>query len=140
VFIGGKMVKEKRCEMNAQDIAGAIRGGLLQQDRLLKFDTPLGENVLLPQRAVGCSRIGRHFDFTLDVLSMRSGIKLKELVGQSVTLWIQQGDKSYLPWNGYVYSVRRQGSEGSLTSYQIRFAATSVSGRIKPLTKSSLKY
>ncbi|WP_321818356.1 MULTISPECIES: type VI secretion system Vgr family protein [unclassified Paraburkholderia] len=109
--------------MNAQDIAGAIRGGLLQQDRLLKFDTPLGENVLLPQRAVGCSRIGRHFDFTLDVLSMRSGIKLKELVGQSVTLWIQQGDKSYLPWNGYVYSVRRQGSEGSLTSYQIRFAS-----------------
>jgi type VI secretion system secreted protein VgrG len=109
--------------MNAQDIAGAIRGGLLQQNRLLKLDTPLGVDVLLPQRAIGHSRIGRHFDFTLDVVSTRSEIKLEELIAQSVTLWIQQADNSWLPWNGYVYYARRQGSEGSLTSYQISFAS-----------------
>ncbi|WP_179405471.1 type VI secretion system Vgr family protein [Burkholderia guangdongensis] len=109
--------------MRAQDIVGAILAGVIQQDRLLKLDTPLGTNVLLPQRAVGQSRIGRHFDFTLDVLSMRSDLKLKALVGQPVTLWIQQTDKSYLSRHGYVYLVRRLGSEGGLTSYQISFAS-----------------
>ena len=109
--------------MNAQDIVRAIQGGLIQQDRLLKLDTPLGENVLLPQRTVGFSRIGRHFEFTLDVLSTNSNIKLKQLIGQPVTLWFLQADKSYLPHHGYVYSVRRLGSEGGLTSYQIRFAS-----------------
>lgn len=45
--------------MNAQDIARAIQGGLIQQGRLLRLDTPLGDNVLLPQRMVGRSRLGR---------------------------------------------------------------------------------
>ncbi|MFL9949267.1 type VI secretion system tip protein TssI/VgrG [Paraburkholderia agricolaris] len=109
--------------MDAQDIVRAIQGGLIQQDRLLKLDTPLGSNVLLPQRAVGWSRIGRQFDFTLDVQSTSGNIKLKKLIGRSVTLWIQQADKSYLPHHGYVYSVRRLGSDGGLTSYQLRFAS-----------------
>lgn len=109
--------------MSAQDIMRAIQGGLIQQDRLLKLDTPLGPNVLLPQRAMGRSRIGRHFEFTLDVLSTRSDLKLKSLVGQPVTLWIQQGNGSYLPRHGHVHTVRRLGSEGGLTSYQIGFAS-----------------
>ncbi|MCA8346999.1 hypothetical protein [Burkholderia cepacia] len=53
--------------MNAQDIVAAIRGGLIQNERLVKLDTPLGPDVLLPQRVAGWSRIGRHFEFTLDV-------------------------------------------------------------------------
>ncbi|KVD12615.1 type VI secretion system Vgr family protein [Burkholderia ubonensis] len=109
--------------MSVQDIVRAMQGALLQQDRLLKLDTPLGDNVLLPQRSLGWSRIGRHFDFTLDVLSTRNDLKLKSLIGQPVTLWIQQADQSYLPRNGYVYAVRRLGSEGGLTSYQISFAS-----------------
>lgn len=73
--------------MSVQDIVRAMQGALLQQDRLLKLDTPLGDNVLLPQRSLGWSRIGRHFDFTLDVLSTRNDLKLKSLIGQPVTLW-----------------------------------------------------
>ncbi|MFP3502601.1 type VI secretion system Vgr family protein [Burkholderia sp. SIMBA_062] len=109
--------------MSVQDIVTAIQGGLIQQDRLLKLDTPLGDNALLPQRAVGHSKIGRHFDFTLDVVSTRSDLKLKELIGKPVTLWIQQIHHSYVPRHGYVYAVRRLGSEGGLTSYQISFAS-----------------
>ncbi len=33
--------------MNTQDIVKAMQTGLLQQNRLLKLDTPLGEDVLL---------------------------------------------------------------------------------------------
>ncbi len=109
--------------MSALDIVSAMQGGLLQQDRLLKLDTPIGDNMLLPQRMVGWSRIGRDFDFALDVLSTRGDLKLKELIGKSVTLWIQQTDRTYLPRNGYVYAVRRLGAEGGLSSYQIHFAS-----------------
>jgi hypothetical protein len=43
--------------MAAQDIIGAMTGELVQSDRLLKLDSPLGNNVLLPQRVVGYSRL-----------------------------------------------------------------------------------
>ncbi|WP_321888801.1 type VI secretion system Vgr family protein [Paraburkholderia bannensis] len=109
--------------MSAEDIIRVIQGGLSQQDRLLKLDTPLGADVLLPHRLVGQSRIGRHFDFTLDALSIRGDLDLKRLIAQPVTLWLQQADKSYLPHHGYVHAARRLGSEGSLTSYQISFAS-----------------
>ncbi|MDR6386138.1 type VI secretion system Vgr family protein [Paraburkholderia caribensis] len=109
--------------MRAQDLIAAITGGLAQGDRLLKLDAPLGSEVVIPQRAVGTSRLGRHFEFTVDVVSTSSTIELKNLIAQPVTLWIQQSDKSYLPHNGFVHTARRLGSDGTLTSYQIGFAS-----------------
>ncbi|HEV2595388.1 MAG TPA: contractile injection system protein, VgrG/Pvc8 family, partial [Sphingomicrobium sp.] len=88
--------------MGAQDIIEAITGGLVQSDRLLKLDSSLGNNILLPQRVVGYSRIGRHYDFTADVVSASATIELKTLIAQPITLWIQQTDRSYLPHHGYV--------------------------------------
>ncbi|AXE92445.1 type VI secretion system Vgr family protein [Paraburkholderia terricola] len=109
--------------MGAQDIIGAITGGLIQSDRLLKLDTALGNNVLVPQRVAGHSRIGRHFEFTVDVVSTSDTVELKTLIAQPVTLWVQQTDRSYLPRHGYVHTVRRLGSDTGLTSYQIGFAS-----------------
>ncbi|NYH21649.1 type VI secretion system VgrG family protein [Paraburkholderia bryophila] len=109
--------------MGAQDIIGAMTGGLVQSDRLLKLDTSLGGTTLLPQRVVGHSRIGRHYEFAVDVVSTSGTIELKTLITQPVTLWIQQADSSYLPHHGYVHTARRLGSDGGLTSYQIAFAS-----------------
>ncbi|RQQ34271.1 type VI secretion system tip protein VgrG, partial [Burkholderia stagnalis] len=109
--------------MNMPDIAAAIRGGLIQQDRLLKLATPLGENALAVQRAVGRSRIGRDYSFTLDVMSTDGGLELKKLIAQPATLWIQQADKSYRPVSGYIYTVRRLGANGGITTYQIELRA-----------------
>ncbi|MBJ9691313.1 type VI secretion system tip protein VgrG [Burkholderia vietnamiensis] len=108
--------------MNMHNTVAALRGGLLQQDRLLKLDTPLGANVLTVQRAVGRARIGRAYEFTLDVLSTDSDVELKKLIAQPVTLWIQQADRSYRPVNGYVHTARRLGADGGLTTYQLTFA------------------
>nr|WP_081935952.1 type VI secretion system Vgr family protein [Burkholderia sp. 9120] len=109
--------------MGAQDIIGALTGGFVQSDRLLKLDSPLGSNVLLPQRVVGHSRIGRHYEFTSDVVSTSDAIELKKLIAQPVTLWVQQVDRSYLPHHGYVHTARRLGSDSGLTSYQIGYAS-----------------
>ncbi|PRF93564.1 phage late control D family protein, partial [Burkholderia multivorans] len=108
--------------MNMQNTIAALRGGLLQQDRLLKLDTPLGANVLTVQRAVGRSRIGRAYEFALDVLSTDSDLELKKLIAQPITLWLQQADRSYRPINGYVHTARRLGADGGLTTYQLTFA------------------
>lgn len=109
--------------MGAQDLIAAINGGLLQSDRLLKLDTALGSNTLLPQRLVGRSRLGRDYEFTLDAVSNTDNIELKTLIAQPVTLWIQQSDQSYAPYHGYVHTARRLGSDSAVTSYQIGFVS-----------------
>ncbi len=109
--------------MNVQNLAAALRGGLIQQDRLLKLDTPLGPNALVVQRAVGHSTVGRDYIFTLDVVSLDSTIELKRLIAQPVTLWIQQASGGYRPIHGYVYTARRLGADGGLTTYQITLQA-----------------
>jgi type VI secretion system secreted protein VgrG len=109
--------------MGTQDLLRAITSNLLQSDRLIKLDTNLGPNKLVPQRVVGRSRLGRHFEFTVDVVSTSGNIELKTLIAQPVTLWIQQSDKSYQPHNGYVHTARRLGSNGGLTTYQLGFAS-----------------
>ncbi|WP_321925729.1 type VI secretion system Vgr family protein [Burkholderia sp. BCC1998] len=110
--------------MNVTELAQAIRGGLIQQDRLLKTDIPsLPNNALVPRRAVTRSALGRDFSVALDLVSIASDVELKTLIAQPITLWIQQPDKSYLPINGYVHTARRLGADGSLSSYQLRFAS-----------------
>ena len=88
--------------MAALDSILALSNGLVQSSRLVKLDTPLGDNVLLPQRVVGHSRIGRDGLFTVDALSTSDTIELKTLIAQPVTLWILQSDQSYLPHHGDV--------------------------------------
>ncbi|MGK8202840.1 type VI secretion system Vgr family protein [Burkholderia cenocepacia] len=109
--------------MGAADIIDQIRSGLLQKERLVKIDTPLGDNALLVQRVVGQSRAGRDYGFTVDVASLNESVELKTLIAQPVTLWLQQSDKSYRPVHGYVHTARRLGSDGGLTSYQLEFSS-----------------
>ncbi|NIE65904.1 type VI secretion system Vgr family protein [Burkholderia sp. Ax-1719] len=109
--------------IGVQDLFSLVSSGISQQDRLLKLDTPLGPNVLLPQRAIGHSRIGRNYEFTVDVLSLKDTLELKTLIAQPVTLWIQQNDKSYHPHHGYIHTVRRLGSDGQATCFQLTFSS-----------------
>lgn len=109
--------------MGVQDLTGPIPGGLAQTGRLLKLDTPLGDSYLLPQRLLGHSHVGRHYEFTLDAVSTDDCIELKHLIAQPVTLWIQQSDRTYAAHHGYVHTARRLGSDRGLTSYQIVFSS-----------------
>lgn len=95
---------------------------IAQHDRLLKLSTPLGDDVLLPQRVIAHECLGRSYEYTVDVLSVRGDLELKKLIAQPVTLWLRQADRSYLPVNGYVHTIKRLGSDGQLTFCQISFA------------------
>ncbi|NVM75488.1 type VI secretion system secreted protein VgrG [Duganella sp. SG902] len=93
-----------------------------QQSRLVKLTTPLGEDILLPQRVVASDRLGRDYAYTVDCLAVRDDIELKTLIAQPVTLWVQQADQSYLPVHGYVHRMKRLGSDGQFTHCQLAFA------------------
>ncbi|WP_414445286.1 type VI secretion system Vgr family protein [Burkholderia sp. 22PA0106] len=110
--------------MNATDLVWAIRGGVVQHDRLLKADIPsLPKNTLMPRRALIQSELGRDFSIEIDIVSSARDVELKALIAQSMTLWIQQPDRSYLPLNAYIHTARRLGADGSLTTYQVSLAS-----------------
>jgi len=93
-----------------------------QQNRLVKLDTMLGMDILLPQRVIGNEFLGGGYTYTLDCLSIRDDIELKQLIAQPVTLWIRQANADYLPVHGYVHMMKRLGSDGQFTFCQMSFA------------------
>jgi type VI secretion system secreted protein VgrG len=74
-----------------------------QEHRLLQFDSPLGQDVLLLQELTGQEGISRLFNFSLDLLaSNNDSIKFQDIVGQKVNITIQRPDGSTRYFNGYV--------------------------------------
>jgi len=76
----------------------------------------------LPQRLLAYERLGRTYEYTIDLVSVRDDIELKTLIAQPVALWIRQMDRRYLPVTGYVHTIKRLGSDGGLTFCQMSFA------------------
>lgn len=93
-----------------------------QDNRLVKLTTPLGGDVLLPQRVVATERLSRGYEYTVDCIAVRGDIQLKKLIAQPVALWIQQLDRSYLPVHGYVHRIKRLSSDGQSIYCQLSFA------------------
>lgn len=97
--------------------------GIGQERRLLRLDTSLGPDALLPQRVHGYDRLSDGFDYTVDVLSLDNKVELKQLIAQELTLWTLQDDASYQPIHGFIHTVSRLGSDGHLSAYQIVFSS-----------------
>ncbi|PAK13060.1 type VI secretion system Vgr family protein [Burkholderia ubonensis] len=118
-------------ELKFRDLYDAINTGLLQRDRLLMLDTPLGKSAMVPLRARGFARIGRNYSYTVDVASLRDDTALLSLMHQPVTLWVQQisepfGPSIYRPVHGFVHRVAYLGGDGGLTTYQLEFSSALV--------------
>ncbi|RQS12262.1 type VI secretion system tip protein VgrG [Burkholderia sp. Bp9002] len=110
--------------MSGEVLLKALRGGHAQFERIVKLDTPLGDDWLVPLYVKIHAQLGRNFEVVVDASSVVGDkIKLNALMLQPVTLWIRQTDGGYLPIHGYVQQVRRLGSDGSLSYFQLRFAS-----------------
>lgn len=115
-------------ELKYSDVFDAIHRGILQRERLLRLDTPLGADVLIALRAQGWAKIGRDYRWTVDAASMRDDIALLSLMHQPVTLWLQQttspsASSSYRPIHGFVHHISVLGGDGGLAVYQIEFSS-----------------
>ena len=109
--------------MSNTEIVSAIRSGALQTGRLVKLDTPLGTDGLLPQRVYGRSRIGRNYEFVIDAIHASATFKPRDLMAQPATLWLQQTDRTYAPHHGYVHTVRKLGSDGGVHAVQLAISS-----------------
>nr|WP_272941368.1 contractile injection system protein, VgrG/Pvc8 family [Burkholderia thailandensis] len=122
--------------------------GLLQRERLLKLDTPLGANTLIPLRALGCAQLGRDYTWTIDAATTRDDLNPDALIAQPVTLWMQPPrgvldlNADYRPIHGYVHTVRRRRPDVvGKSAFRPRcifsgIAATSISGSTAMRRKS----
>ncbi|QBR00135.1 type VI secretion system Vgr family protein [Paraburkholderia pallida] len=110
--------------MASQALDRTLRTGYAQFDRLARLDTPLGEDWLVPLYVKINARLGRNFEVVVDAASVDdTKIKLSALMLQPITLWIRQTNGNYLPIHGYVQRVRRIGSDGGVTYFQLQFSS-----------------
>jgi type VI secretion system secreted protein VgrG len=92
-----------------------------QGTRLLRLDTPLGEDILLVESFEGLEAVSELYQFTVTCLSEDVNIELKQLIAQTVTLSLVQSDGTTRPFHGYVNSVAQLGSDGGFARYQLTF-------------------
>lgn len=110
--------------MGREVLLKVLRGGYAQFDRVIKLDTPLGDDWLVPLYVKINARLGRNFEVTVDASSvMGDKIKLNALMLQPVTLWIRQTGGRYLPIHGYVQRARRVGNDGAVSYFQLQFSS-----------------
>ena len=77
---------------------------LTQDNRMLGLETPLGKDKLLLTSFHGREEISRLFQFQLEMISDDAAIKAEDIVGQNVTVSIEQGDEEDRYINGFVNS------------------------------------
>ena len=91
-----------------------------QENRLLKLDTPLGDDALLLQGLTGREGISQLFKFDLDLLSDQNDIDFTDIIGQQVTIRVLLSDGSTERYfNGYVSRFAQSGSDTRFTHYQM---------------------
>ena len=78
----------------------------IQQPRMLKIATPLGEDVLLLEGLSGVERVNDLFHFEVTVRAKRGDIQADELIGELVDLTLtRHGNSSERLWNGLVTGI-----------------------------------
>lgn len=92
-----------------------------QQDRPIKVQTPLGEDVLLLERFEGKEAISQPYEFHLHMVSTQKNLDLTQLINQGITLQVRLPDMSYRPIHGICRSARQLELHMGLTTYQLEF-------------------
>lgn len=93
-----------------------------QVGRLLAINTPLGKDVLLLTGISGREEMSRLFSFQLDLLSEKSDIAPKDVVGKNVTFTVYPGQDAARHFNGFVSRF----SAGGLQIRDLRFYRAEV--------------
>jgi len=104
------------------ELANLLRAAFTQADRLLRLETPLGPNALLPEQLDAAEHIdagGFHLELT--ALSDNADIDSAKLLGQPVRLDLltQQSRGTLRPFHGHVTRFEQIGANGGLVRYRL---------------------
>jgi type VI secretion system secreted protein VgrG len=91
-----------------------------QTNRLLIFTSPIGANVLLPERLTGVEGVSELFSYQLELLAeTQTAIDSKKIVGQKVSVGIQADDSGTQRYvNGIVSSFEMSGGDDEFLTYR----------------------
>lgn len=89
-----------------------------QENRLISIDTPLGTDALLLYGFAGYERVSRLFRFDLDLLSENDSITFTDIVGQNVTVSVEQIDGTARYFNGCISRFSQSGKDSRFTHYR----------------------
>jgi type VI secretion system secreted protein VgrG len=90
-----------------------------QGDRVIKVNTPLGDDVLLLQGFSGQEAISSLFQFDLDLIAEnRQNVAFDKLLGQKVSIELQLPDGETRYFHGMVSSFSQGGRGERFTTYQ----------------------
>lgn len=106
---------------------------LVQAERWLTLETPLGADVLVATEAKGVEGISRLFEFTVSALSSRQVIQPTDLLGKSVTLSMARPGGNRRIVNGIVVSF----SGGMVTRSNYRLFTLKVAPTLWLLDRTS---
>lgn len=92
---------------------------LTQKNRELAIGkTPLGEEVLLLVSMSGTEKLGRLFEYKLELVSENPQIKAEDIVGHNVTIRLALGADKNRYFNGYINHFTQVTAYGRLARYQ----------------------
>jgi type VI secretion system secreted protein VgrG len=107
----------------------AALGGALwaptQDTRLLRLHTPLGPQMLVPERVQVDEGIGPDptvpggLRIELTALAADAHIDIERLIGQPVLLELMLADGSWRPWHAHVAEFGLMGADGGLARYRL---------------------
>jgi type VI secretion system secreted protein VgrG len=76
-----------------------------QENRLIAIDSPLGQDVLLLTSVQGEDVVSACFTYTIEFITKASDADVRGLVGQPVTIWLDNDQTQRVPINGYIRRV-----------------------------------
>ncbi|MGO4834863.1 contractile injection system protein, VgrG/Pvc8 family, partial [Rhizobiaceae sp. 2RAB30] len=106
---------------------------LVQAERWLTLETPLGADALVATEASGVEGVSRLFDFTVSALSSRQAIQPQDILGKSVTLSMARPGGNRRIVNGIVTSF----SGGLVTRNNYRLFTMKVAPSLWLLDRTS---
>ncbi len=86
-------------------------------NRPVQIDTPLGEGALLFLRMEGREELGRPFELQLELLSAQDDVDFTKVVGQTMTVHLEQADGQLRHFNGVCSRMSYGGTHGRYVRY-----------------------
>ena len=108
--------------VSSTELANLLRAAFTQANRLLRLETPLGPNALLPEQLDAAEHMDAGgFRLELMALSDNADIDSTKLLGQPVRLDLltQQSRSTLRQFHGHVTRFEQLGANGGLVRYRL---------------------
>ena len=100
-------------------IPGSIHS---QENRLFTLRSPLPEAGLILDRFSGTESVSAPFLFTLNLLSEKGNLELRDLLGKPLGVALRTASGAGRPFHGHVTAFRHTGTDGGFARYEATLA------------------